>query len=182
MIERKKSFMNIMYWLGHFIFFYTKIVFSEVLYIHKQNDITDLPGKALHIPGFLKTVSLEFNSDNFAKAAVTDESASHPELSLRSCPQGEIWTTLTLPKHMHAVSQLSPAPGQGTPLLCCHSPFSCLETLCWPGTPLLGHPSFMNTEDILPYLYSTCIEFASAKNLSQCFRRVKKPFGKTAAS
>lgn len=149
-----------------FHLFYTKIVFSEVLYFHKQNDITDLPGKALHILGFLKTVSLEFNSNHFAKAAVTAESASHAELSLGSCPQGDIWATLTLPKHTHAVSQLSPAPGQGTPLLCCHSAFSCLETLCWAGTPLLGHPSFMNAEDIPLYPYSTCIEFASAKDLS----------------
>jgi len=64
----------------------------------------DLPGKALHTSGFLKTLSLDFSSDYFSKTAVTAENASHPKLSHWSCPQGEICTILTLPKHLHAVS------------------------------------------------------------------------------
>lgn len=136
---------NIMHWLGHLIFFTQWLYFLSFFISTSRMTLQTSQEKALHIWGFLKAVSLEFNSDHFSKAAVTAEAAFHHKLRLTSCPQGENWTSLTLPKHEDAVSQLSPAPGWGTPLLCCHSLFS-----CWLGTPLLGHPSFMNAEDILP--------------------------------
>lgn len=126
-------------------------------------------------------LSLEMNLDHFGYTRVTVESASHPKLGLTSRPEREIWTTLILAKYTDLVSQLSPALCQGTPLLCCHSPFSCLENvLAWGPTP--WPPQFRKCRRHPLCPYSARIEFASAKNLSQCFRRLNKPFGKIVAS